>query len=104
MARIITTTEEQGLDRIPALGTGRPQGSRTGLVERSFCGTPSRPTTRSRAESAKFEHPDEDALDMLVAHYPGVPIHFTDATPVIQERALRLGVSLPRTLPLVIEL
>jgi hypothetical protein len=55
-------------------------------------------------DGSKFKHPDQDTLDMLSRHYPAVPILFTDATAVIEERARHVGASPPRESPVVIEL
>lgn len=53
---------------------------------------------------SKFGHPDADALELVRRHYPDVPIHFTDASAVIRERAARIGAAVPTTFPVVIPL
>ena len=53
-------------------------------------------------DGSRFEHPDEDALDLVRRHYPKVPIHFTDDTPLIRQRAERVGIELAKSGPLTI--
>ena len=55
-------------------------------------------------DGSKYSHPDSDALDLLRQHYPDVPILFTDATDLIQERARQIGASEPSSFPQMIEL
>ncbi|MFZ0157894.1 MAG: CHAT domain-containing protein [Kineosporiaceae bacterium] len=55
-------------------------------------------------DGSKFKHPDPDTLDLLRRHYPGVPVLFTDATPVVEEHARQVGGSVPSSSPVVIEL
>lgn len=53
-------------------------------------------------DGSKFKHPDLDALDKVRHHYPNVPIHFTANTPLIQERAQRVGSTAPAALPVTL--
>jgi beta-lactamase superfamily II metal-dependent hydrolase/pimeloyl-ACP methyl ester carboxylesterase len=46
-------------------------------------------------DGSKFAHPDADALQKVRAHYPGVPIHFTDETEIIAARAAAIGLQAP---------
>jgi beta-lactamase superfamily II metal-dependent hydrolase len=55
-------------------------------------------------DGSKFHHPDEDALGMVRAHYPDVPIHFTDDTELIRQRAATVGARPPDVLPLRLDL
>jgi beta-lactamase superfamily II metal-dependent hydrolase len=55
-------------------------------------------------DGSKFSHPDADAMAMVRRHYPDVPIHFTDTTDVIRDRALQVDASLPAASPVVIQL
>jgi beta-lactamase superfamily II metal-dependent hydrolase len=55
-------------------------------------------------DGSKFSHPDSDAMEMVRRHYPDVPIHFTDTTEVIRDRALQVGASVPAASPVVIQL
>ncbi len=55
-------------------------------------------------DGSKFKHPDLDTLDILRQHYPDVPVLFTDATDVIEERARHIGAPLPTSSPVVLEL
>ena len=55
-------------------------------------------------DGSKFHHPDEDALDKVRAHYPTVPIHFTDDTELIRLRAAAVGTHPPEILPLQLDL
>jgi beta-lactamase superfamily II metal-dependent hydrolase len=55
-------------------------------------------------DGSKFHHPDEDALEKVRSHYPTVPIHFTDDTELIQQRAALVGSTPPETLPLRLDL
>ena len=48
-------------------------------------------------------HPDEDALHKIRSHYPETPIHFTDATDHIRQRAAAVGALPPAELPLRLE-
>ncbi len=50
-------------------------------------------------DGGKFGHPDVDTLDLLRRHYPAVPIHFTDDTPTIRDRAARVGSTPPSSTP-----
>jgi len=43
-------------------------------------------------------------MEMVRRHYPDVPIHFTDTTDVIRDRALQVGASVPAASPIVIQL
>ncbi|MGD9705747.1 MAG: ComEC/Rec2 family competence protein [Acidimicrobiia bacterium] len=54
-------------------------------------------------DGSKFRHPDEDALAKVRAHYPEVPIHFTDDTDHIRQRAATVGALPPEVLPLRLE-
>jgi beta-lactamase superfamily II metal-dependent hydrolase len=54
-------------------------------------------------DGSKFRHPDVDALEKVREHYPDVPIHFTDDTPHIQQRAEVVGSEPPAALPLRLE-
>lgn len=54
-------------------------------------------------DGSKFRHPDEGALEKVRQHYPDVPIHFTDDTAHIQQRAEVVGSQPPSTLPLRLE-
>lgn len=51
-------------------------------------------------DGSKFHHPDEDALEKVRSHYPDVPIHFTDDTELIRQRAAVVGARPPQDLPL----
>jgi hypothetical protein len=55
-------------------------------------------------DGSKFSHPDADAMAMVRRHYPDVPIHFTDTTDVLRDRALQVDASLPAASPVVIQL
>jgi CHAT domain len=55
-------------------------------------------------DGSKFNHPDEDALGMVRAHYPDAVIHFTDDTEVIRKRAAHVGLATPTSSPVVITL
>jgi beta-lactamase superfamily II metal-dependent hydrolase len=55
-------------------------------------------------DGSKFHHPDEDALEKVRAHYPEVPIHFTDDTELIRLRAATVGARPPEVLPLQLHL
>ena len=55
-------------------------------------------------DGSKFHHPDEDALEKVRAHYPDVPIHFTDDNDLIRERAAAVGTRPPQVLPLQLDL
>ena len=55
-------------------------------------------------DGSKFHHPDEDALAKIRSHYPDVPIHFTDDTELIRERAASVGARPPEVLPLQLHL
>jgi glyoxylase-like metal-dependent hydrolase (beta-lactamase superfamily II) len=55
-------------------------------------------------DGSKFRHPDEDALAKIRSHYPEVPIHFTDDTEHIRQRAATVGALPPAVLPLRLEL
>ncbi len=46
-------------------------------------------------DGSKFKHPDADALQKIRAHYPDVPIWFTDNTEVIVARANSIGLQAP---------
>jgi beta-lactamase superfamily II metal-dependent hydrolase/pimeloyl-ACP methyl ester carboxylesterase len=46
-------------------------------------------------DGSKFKHPDADALQKIRAHYPDVPIRFTDNTDVIVARADSIGLQAP---------
>lgn len=52
------------------------------------------------ADGSKFRHPGVDALEKVREHHPHVPVHFTDDTPHIQQRAEVVGSEPPATLPL----
>jgi beta-lactamase superfamily II metal-dependent hydrolase len=54
-------------------------------------------------DGSKFRHPDEDALAKIRSHYPDVPIHFTDDTEHIRQRAATVGALPPAVLPLRLE-
>jgi hypothetical protein len=54
-------------------------------------------------DGSKFHHPDEDALQKIRSHYPETPIHFTDATDHIRQRAAAVGAVPPAELPLRLE-
>ena len=54
-------------------------------------------------DGSKFRHPDEDALQKIRAHYPKVPIHFTDDTDHIRQRAATVGAVPPLVLPLQLD-
>ena len=55
-------------------------------------------------DGSKFHHPDEDALEKIRAHYPDVPIHFTDDTEHIRQRAAAVGARPPDVVPLQLHL
>jgi beta-lactamase superfamily II metal-dependent hydrolase len=55
-------------------------------------------------DGSKFKHPDADALQKIREHYPDVPIHFTDNTEVIAERAGSIGLDAPSADQLPVEL
>ncbi len=55
-------------------------------------------------DGSKFRHPDEDALEKVREHFPDVPIHFTDDTDHIRQRAGVVGSEPPVELPLRLEL
>ena len=55
-------------------------------------------------DGSKFKHPDADALLKVRAHYPDVPIHFTDRTEIIAERARSIGLEAPTADQLPVEL
>ncbi len=55
-------------------------------------------------DGSKFRHPDEDALGKIRSHYPDVPIHFTDDTDHIRQRAATVGARPPEALPLRLDL
>jgi hypothetical protein len=55
-------------------------------------------------DGSKFHHPDEDALEKVRSHYPEVPIHFTDDTDLIRQRAAVVGTRPPQVLPLQLNL
>jgi beta-lactamase superfamily II metal-dependent hydrolase len=46
-------------------------------------------------DGTKFSHPDEDAIALVRSTYPNAPIHFTDDTPLIRQRAETVGGLLP---------
>jgi beta-lactamase superfamily II metal-dependent hydrolase len=50
-------------------------------------------------DGSKFRHPDEDALEKIRAHYPEVPVHFTDDSEIIRQRAPVVGSEPPTVLP-----
>jgi hypothetical protein len=50
-------------------------------------------------DGSKFRHPDEDALAKVREHYPDVPIHFTDDTDHIRQRAALVGSAPPAATP-----
>ena len=54
-------------------------------------------------DGSKFRHPDEDALQKIRSHYPDVPIHFTDDTDHIRQRAATVGAVPPLVLPLQLD-
>ena len=51
-------------------------------------------------DGGRFGHPDVETLDLLRRHYPSVPIHFTDDTPTIRDRAARVGSRPPSSTPI----
>jgi hypothetical protein len=51
-------------------------------------------------DGSKFHHPDEDALEKIHSHYPDTPIHFTDDTDHIRQRAATVGALPPAAMPL----
>ena len=51
-------------------------------------------------DGGRFGHPDVETLDLLRKHYPVVPIHFTDDTPTIRDRAARVGSTPPASTPI----
>jgi beta-lactamase superfamily II metal-dependent hydrolase len=51
-------------------------------------------------DGSKFHHPDEDALQKIRSHFPGAPIHFTDDTAHIRQRAATVDARPPDVLPL----
>lgn len=53
---------------------------------------------------SKFNHPDADALQKIRAHYPNVPIQFTDNTDIIAARANSIGLDAPAPEQLPVEL
>ena len=55
-------------------------------------------------DGSKFKHPDADALLKIRAHYPDVPIRFTDNTEVITARANSIGLPAPKPDELPVEL
>jgi len=55
-------------------------------------------------DGSQYNHPDEDALELVRKHYPGVPIIFSDDTPVTQERAAQLGATGPSSFSPTIKL
>ncbi len=55
-------------------------------------------------DGSKFKHPDADALQKIRAHYPGVPIQFTDNTTIIAERAGSISLEAPSADQLPVEL
>jgi beta-lactamase superfamily II metal-dependent hydrolase len=55
-------------------------------------------------DGSQFSHPDEDALEKVRAHYPDVPIHFTDSTELIRKRAQLVDMQAPTATPVVIAL
>jgi beta-lactamase superfamily II metal-dependent hydrolase len=54
-------------------------------------------------DGSKFRHPDEDALEKIRSHYPEAPIHFTDDTDHIRQRAATVGALPPEVLPLQLD-
>ena len=54
-------------------------------------------------DGSKFRHPDEDALQKIRSHYPDVPIHFTDDTDHIRQRAATVGAVPPLVSPLQLD-
>lgn len=54
-------------------------------------------------DGSKFHHPDEDALAKIRAHYPRVPIYFTDDNAHIRQRAATVGATPPAALPWKVE-
>ncbi|NND76092.1 MAG: alpha/beta fold hydrolase [Ilumatobacter sp.] len=55
-------------------------------------------------DGSKFKHPDADALQKIRSHFPSVPIHFTDDTDIITQRAGSIGVTPPSADELPVEL
>jgi beta-lactamase superfamily II metal-dependent hydrolase len=51
-------------------------------------------------DGGRFGHPDVETLDLLRRHYPSVPVHFTDDTPTIRDRAAMVGSRTPSTTPI----
>ena len=54
-------------------------------------------------DGSKFRHPDEDALQKIRSHYPEAPIHFTDDTDHIRQRAATVGAVPPLVSPLQLD-
>ncbi|MGH9132869.1 MAG: CHAT domain-containing protein, partial [Ilumatobacteraceae bacterium] len=55
-------------------------------------------------DGCRFGHPDVETLDLVRKHYPDVPIHFTDDTPAIRDRAARVGTAPPSSSPVRLDL